>query len=157
MPVCGASKDYSWDDKQLANGLTANARKDVAMAFKCPCVGQSYSSIGRYIGSMYLLADQTLGTIEKTTKCSDLNSNHIECPWEAFKDPLWMEVLQWLKLEDIPGTKNIGPTTDNIVYEAVLHYKTCFNNVDAYVVNAEIEKQKDEMNKMKQKAKSSKP
>jgi hypothetical protein len=154
LPVCGASKDYSWDDKQLSNGLTPTSRKDVAMAFKCPCIGQSQNSFGRYLGPMYLIADQTLGSISKATKCSDLEANYTECPWESFKDPLWSEVMQWLQLEDIPGTKNIDDNTDNIVYEAVLYYKRCFNNVDSYIIGKEMDKQKEESNKRQQASKS---
>lgn len=116
------------------------------MAYKCPC-DDSFEldrSIGRYLGPQYKLADQGLDIIEKVSKISDPLSRHLECPWQAYQNPLWKEICYYLNLEEIKGTKTIDDNTNNIVFEALLFYKNAYSRIDGYVQNKEFEKREEE-------------
>lgn len=115
------------------------------MAYKCHCDStQTTQTVGRYIGKHSALADNTLTTISKLTKSNDPFSNHYDCPWNSYKNPLWAEVMALLKLKEMNGSMGLNDSTPNIVFEAAMHYQTCFSNVDSYVHEKEVENLKKE-------------
>lgn len=145
LPVCGANKQDCLDPKQYHGNLTEPTRKSIRMAYSCPCANQG-DSIGRYMGKDYKLADQTLDIIEKASGFEhfDTESRNLNCPWQSYKNPLWAEVNQYIRLKEIPGTTNINDSTDNIVYEGVLFYLSRLNSVEGYIFDHEQEKREKE-------------
>ena len=167
-PACGVKPNspYCHDSKQVFQPLNLQpefdkVRKVFRDAYRCECESSKNSEqFGRSIPSNRQetkLVELEINKVRSLTKASipktktkfglPVLEEEYKCPWLSFYEPLFVEIAKYLQLEKIPGTRNIGPSTEAVVYEGVLYYKKCYEAIDIHIKVEEFKKREAQRNK----------